>query len=114
MSMDPMKSLLVNFDLKTGLSPDRSSIQRRLSAMQGMFSDEDAYTKTLAREDALVYEFYDLGLPERDARRQHTDHSCVSLVFRAIASEAPRNPEIDHPVGHGEVRRHDADDPACL
>jgi glucose-6-phosphate isomerase len=65
MSMDQMKSLLLNFDLKTGLSPDRPSIQRRLSAMTGMFSDEEAYTKKLAQEDALIYEFYDLGIPEK-------------------------------------------------
>ncbi|MCP4454565.1 MAG: glucose-6-phosphate isomerase [Planctomycetes bacterium] len=66
MSMDQMKSLLVNFDLKTGLSPDRPSIQRRLSAMAGMFSDDIQYAAALAREDALIYEFYDLGMPERE------------------------------------------------
>ncbi len=66
MSEDPMKSLLTTFDLKTGLSPDRPSIQRRLSAMRGMFSDQDEYEKKLSQEDALIYEFYDLGLPERE------------------------------------------------
>jgi len=65
MSMDPMKSLLTNFDLKTGLSADRPSIQRRLSAMKGMFSDEDQYAEKLAQDDALIYEFYDMGLPEQ-------------------------------------------------
>ena len=64
--MDPMKSLLINFDLTTGLCPDRPSIQRRLSAMQGMFSDEDAYAKKLVQDDALIYEFYDMDMPERE------------------------------------------------
>jgi len=62
--MDHMKSLLTNFDMKTGLSPDRPSIQRRLSAMKGMFSDDEQYGAALALEDALIYEFYDLGQPE--------------------------------------------------
>ena len=64
MTTDPVKSLLVNFDLTTGLSPDRPSIQRRLSAMAGMYDDEAAYAQALAREDALIYEFYDMGMPE--------------------------------------------------
>jgi len=63
MSMDHMKSLLTNFDLKTGLSPDRPSIQRRLSEMAGMFSDEEQYAEMLAKEDALIYEFYDMQVP---------------------------------------------------
>ncbi len=66
MSMDNMKLRPVNFDLKTGLSPDRPSIQRRLSAMAGMFSDDAHYAAALAREDALIYEFYDLGIPEQE------------------------------------------------
>ena len=37
MSMDHMKSLLINFDMTTGLSPDRKPIQRRLSACRGLF-----------------------------------------------------------------------------
>ena len=65
MSMDHMKSLLTNFDLKTGLCANRPSIQRRLSAMGGMFSDEEQYAEALAQEDALIYEFYDMGLPEQ-------------------------------------------------
>ena len=66
MTTDDMKSLLINFDLKTGLSPDRQPIRRRLSAMTGMFSDDEKYTEALAREDSLIYEFYDLGLPAHE------------------------------------------------
>ena len=63
MSMDHMKSLLAAFDPKTGQSPDRPSIQRRLSEMAGMFSDEAQYAERLAEEDALIYEFYDMQVP---------------------------------------------------
>jgi glucose-6-phosphate isomerase len=50
-------------DPKTGLSPARKPLQRRLSQMKGVFSDAEAYQAALAREDSLVYEFYDLALP---------------------------------------------------
>lgn len=31
--------------------------------MKGMFSDESAYEAMLAKEDVLLYEFYDMGVP---------------------------------------------------
>ncbi len=65
MSMDEMKSLLVNFDMATGLSPEWHSIKRRLSAMEGMYANEARWTEMVAQEDVLVYEFYDSGRPER-------------------------------------------------
>lgn len=65
--MEEMKSLLVRFNLVDGLSPDAEPIQRRLSAMPGMFADEDRRAAMAATDDPLVYEFYNLGLPERDS-----------------------------------------------
>ncbi len=63
--MEDMKSLLVHFDRKTGLSPDRDSIQRKLSAMAGMYADVVKFAEMVEQDDVLVYEFYDLGLPEK-------------------------------------------------
>jgi len=60
-----MFSMLARFDLKTGLSPDAKPIQRRLSEMAGMYSDETARADMAAQEDSLVYEFYDMGVPDR-------------------------------------------------
>jgi glucose-6-phosphate isomerase, archaeal len=62
--MEDARSMLIEFSLQTGLSPDRTPIQRRLSAMGGMFVDEQRRAEMVAQEDVLVYEFYDLGLPE--------------------------------------------------
>jgi len=62
--MDDLKSLLIAFDMKTGLSPEKKPIQRRLSKMKGMYADDEAFAKMLDGDDPLVYEFYDLGLPE--------------------------------------------------
>lgn len=62
-----MTSFAVPFDTHTGLWPDGKPIQRRLSQMRGMYADPVAYERLLAQGDALVYEFYDMHLPESDA-----------------------------------------------
>ena len=58
-----MKSRAIHFDVKSGLSLDAKAIPRRLSQMKGMYADEKAF-ETLATQDPLVYEFYDMHLPE--------------------------------------------------
>ncbi len=47
------------------LVPSRfdNHIERRLSALKGMFFDEAAYQKMLAVEDSLVYEVYEISRP---------------------------------------------------
>lgn len=60
-----MKSKLTNFDMVSGLSPDVKPIQRRLSQMKGMFADERCRAEMQAKEDVLVYEFYDMHVPEK-------------------------------------------------
>jgi glucose-6-phosphate isomerase len=61
-----MLSMLVPFDLNTGLSNATPSIKRKLSAMKGMFADEAAFS-ALMTNDPLLYEFYDMKRPETDA-----------------------------------------------
>jgi len=58
-----LKSFSVAFDPTTGLAGDRAPIKRRLSQMKGIFADEKALREKIACDDALVYEFYDLGIP---------------------------------------------------
>jgi len=45
--------------------PDRydTHVTRTLSALRGQFSDEGAYGAALARDDALLYEVYELARP---------------------------------------------------
>jgi glucose-6-phosphate isomerase len=59
-----MKSLAIPFDLNTGLAPNYGSIQRRLSQMKGMYADENAFNISV-KNDPLVYEFYDMHLPDK-------------------------------------------------
>jgi glucose-6-phosphate isomerase len=67
----------VDFDLKTGLSGARPTIRRHLSQMKGMYADQEAYEAMLREGDPLVYEFYELGLPETPA---HISFGC-SIVY---------------------------------
>lgn len=60
-----MISTLTRFDLTNGLSPDAKPIQRRLSEMAGMYADEAVRGAMTEQDDPLVYEFHDLGVPER-------------------------------------------------
>lgn len=66
MSMEKMVSTLTDFDLKTGLSTTAKPLQRFLSNMKGMFADEAAYKTQLQAKDALVYEFFDMGVPDSE------------------------------------------------
>ncbi len=59
------KGFRLDFDLLTGASTQATPTKRYLSNMRNMFADTDAVEKILEREDPLLYEFYELGCPER-------------------------------------------------
>lgn len=58
-------SFLIDFDPETGRSQTAETTSRRLSQMKNMFLDTEAAEKILKKEDPLIYEFYELGCPER-------------------------------------------------
>jgi len=62
--MEYLKSLLLTFDMKTGKSPEAKTIERPLSEMEKMYADEEVRKRMVENGDPLVYEFYDLGLPD--------------------------------------------------
>ncbi|MFX0057185.1 MAG: glucose-6-phosphate isomerase family protein [Candidatus Hodarchaeota archaeon] len=59
-----VKSMKIRFNLSNGLSPDRESKKRMLSDMDGMYLDNKTLKKIVNKQDILVYEFYEIGLPE--------------------------------------------------
>ena len=58
-------SFSVDFDLLNGFSKTAESTKRYLSQMKNMYLDTEAAEKILETSDPLVYEFYELGFPER-------------------------------------------------
>ena len=59
-----LKSRAIKFSLDDGLSPDAKSIKRMLSEMEGMYLDNEKLKDMLKEGDMVVYEFYNMGLPE--------------------------------------------------
>ena len=61
-----VQGFTIDFDLKTGLSKSEAeSSKRRVSNMRGMFVDEAATEEMIKNGDPLVYEFYEMGAPEK-------------------------------------------------
>ncbi|AEC01252.1 glucose-6-phosphate isomerase family protein [Parasphaerochaeta coccoides] len=56
------------FDLQTGFAPETESVslKRSLSTIKSIFSNQEKAEEILSSEDRLVYEFYDLGIPEKE------------------------------------------------
>jgi glucose-6-phosphate isomerase len=55
---------VIDFSLLDGISKSVPSTKRRLSQMADMYADTEAVRKMIAGGDPLVYEFYELGVPE--------------------------------------------------
>ena len=54
----------IDFDLNTGMSKKKETTKRYLSNMRGMFADDEAMEKEMAKGDPLVYEFHEMNAPE--------------------------------------------------
>lgn len=61
------------FDVSAALIPSRydNHIRRRLSSMRGQFHGAAAYAQLLAREDAVLYEVYEVKRPARAGELLH-------------------------------------------
>jgi len=63
-----VQGFTIDFDLKTGLSKSGAeSSKRYVSSMRGMYADEAATEEMIKNGDPLVYEFYEMGAPEKDS-----------------------------------------------
>ena len=62
--MSDMMPTKVDFDTVTGLSQAAEPIARPLSTLKGYFHDDAAFDAAAAEDDPLVYEYFDMGVPE--------------------------------------------------
>ena len=58
------KSSVFSFALETGIGEGIESSKRYLSNLRGMVADEAALEGMIKEENTLVYEFYEMGVPE--------------------------------------------------
>ena len=65
-NFDWIKGFTLDFSMADGLSKRAASTTRRLSQMRGMFADANALERLISESgDKAIYEFYELGAPER-------------------------------------------------
>ena len=62
--MTGMTPTKFDFDTVTGASRTARPIVRRLSSLKGYFRDAAAFDAAVADGDPLVYEYFDMGVPE--------------------------------------------------
>jgi glucose-6-phosphate isomerase len=62
--LDWSGGFVIDFSLLNGISKSAPATKRRLSQMADMYADTGAARNMLAGGDPLVYEFYELGVPE--------------------------------------------------
>ena len=58
-------SFSVDFDLESGIAKRAETTKRYLSQMKDMYYDTDSAERILEESDPLIYEFHELGCPER-------------------------------------------------
>lgn len=56
----------VGFDINNGVASERKATERTLSQMAGAYQNEDAVKAILAKEDPIIYTFYELDVPEHE------------------------------------------------
>lgn len=61
-----LRPFSLSFDLNNGFCSSSKPTRRYLSQMRGMYRDEQALQALLREGDPLVYEFYELDLPQDD------------------------------------------------
>ncbi len=59
-----IKSKAIRFNLEDGISPECKSTKRMLSAMNGMYFNNQKLKEMIKVEDILVYKFYELDIPK--------------------------------------------------
>ena len=65
--MKENKLFSIKFSLEDGRSPNRTTMRRMLSNMKGMYLDNKTFDDMLEKGDICVYEFYELGIPEKSS-----------------------------------------------
>ena len=64
-TFDWKKGFVIDFSLLNGSSESAKPTMRKLSQMKDMYADSEAQQKAIDAGDPLVYEFYELGVPEQ-------------------------------------------------
>ncbi len=101
-----MAPFAVNIDLITGhIGPPARVLTRRLSDLRGLFCDEAAYSTAMAAGDPVVYEVYEVRVPEEDGHLL----SCTTVIHPGRVGS-----EYFFTKGHYHLREPRAEIYTCL
>lgn len=68
----------VNIDFQTGkVSEPAKVLTRRLSDLKGLFKDQEAYEKMLAEGNPILYDVYEIHVPEEPGHLA----SCTTIIY---------------------------------
>lgn len=97
----PVDPLRIVMDLGAGtLSPEGPTLVRRLSDLEGLFRDQDAWRRDLAEDDRVVYQVSSSPVPE--AARE-VAQSITTIRPGACAGELYMTKGHQHPDPQGEI-----------
>ncbi len=80
-------------------------IRRRLSDLAGLFYDQDAYNRALADDDPILYEVYEVRVPEEEGHLL----SCTTVIYPGKVGK-----EYYFTKGHFHVLENRAEIYTCL
>ncbi|MGB4243043.1 MAG: glucose-6-phosphate isomerase family protein [Dethiobacteria bacterium] len=78
MANELMKPFAVNIDFQRGtISAPARVLRRTLKDLEGLFYDEEEYRRILAKEDPLLYEVYEVPVPNEEGHLL----SCTTIIY---------------------------------
>jgi glucose-6-phosphate isomerase len=97
----PVSPLRLTMDLAAGtISPAGPTLVRRLSDLEGLFRDQDAWRDDLAAEDRVVYSVSSSPVPEAD---REVAQSITTILPGSCGGELYMTKGHQHPDPQGEI-----------
>ncbi len=97
-AVDPQR-LVMNVPAGT-ISPEGPTLVRRLSDLEGLFRDQDAWRRDLTDEDRVVYQVSSSTVPEAD---REVAQSITTILPGDCAGELFMTKGHQHPDPQGEI-----------
>lgn len=97
----PLKPIAIAFDAeKLTLSPEGPTLTRRMSDLEGLFLDADAWAEASAGDDPVVYTVSSSPVPEID---RELPQSITTIMPGATSGEFWMTKGHQHPNHQGEI-----------
>lgn len=101
-----MEPFSVEIDFTSGLVTGASrTLTRRLSDLEGLFKDQQAYAQMLTSDDPLVYQVYEIRVPEEEGHLL----SCTTIIYPGKVGS-----EYYFTKGHYHLKEDRAEIYTCL